>query len=156
MCDERVAAATDETANNVTAWKDTWNFSRATHAGRHFRPAMLKDACLSMEPCKPPTLQASGLVSAAKTPRLRRDELRELMLSAGVQILQEEGLANGGGSLTYADVFRQFEAERASRSRGLKSMAGFGAQSKSSAMTSLRICPCMTQRGKATHFRLLR
>ena len=46
-----------------------------------------------------------------RNPRLRREELQQLLLATGVKILHEEGLSDGGHNLTYADAFRRFESE---------------------------------------------
>src|SRR5665213_2590812 len=44
-----------------------------------------------------------------RKPRLSRDELRALVLSAGRAILQEEGIETGTDNLTFKRVFEQVE-----------------------------------------------
>jgi len=46
---------------------------------------------------------------SATTPRRSRDELREMLLSAGVELLVEEGLGTGAGHLTFKRVFEWLE-----------------------------------------------
>lgn len=49
--------------------------------------------------------------SAPRRSRLKRDELRSLLLDAGEQIIAEEGLGAEAGSITFRKVFDRIEAE---------------------------------------------
>lgn len=46
---------------------------------------------------------------SSPTPRRSRDELRELLVSAGVELLVDEGLGTGAGHLTFKRVFEWLE-----------------------------------------------
>ncbi|MBV8462367.1 MAG: hypothetical protein JO368_03680, partial [Acidimicrobiales bacterium] len=45
----------------------------------------------------------------AGTPRRSREELRELLVNAGVELLIDEGLGSGAGHLTFKRVFEWLE-----------------------------------------------
>ena len=50
-------------------------------------------------------------MTSGRRPRLRRDELRSLLLSAGGALLREQGLGTGAESLTFKRVFARVERD---------------------------------------------
>jgi hypothetical protein len=57
----------------------------------------------------------SGTPSTHRTTRRSREEIRQLMMAAGLDLLAEEGLGIGAGELTFKRVFERVEASTGER-----------------------------------------